>query len=150
MVKRHKVSEETKDALGYLYVKVDCPMTELEETVFPSETQSIVAMADGEYGTGAHDYLIRKSLGFKDGQAVYSKSFTPISFVKKLAGGKEIAGVQSEQLLIMLKDRHEKLNAKYPSEFHEKFIAGLNMALEAQRERVESRMGRGVMGKLEK
>ena len=59
-------------------------------------------------------------------------------------------GLQSEQLVIALIDRTQKLNAQYPSEFNNKMIAGLQMFLEACKERVQDRISRDVMGKLKK
>ncbi len=61
-----------------------------------------------------------------------------------------VAGLQSEQLVLVLLDRAVKLNARFPSDHNTKMIAGLEMFLEACKERVEERMTRGVMGELKK
>lgn len=73
-----------------------------------------------------------------------------IQFIQKLDDGTVIPGLQSEQLVLMLIDRHKKLNARFPSAQNEKMIQGLEMFLDASRERVEDRMNRGVMGDLKK
>lgn len=68
----------------------------------------------------------------------------------KVVNGKMVKGVYEEQLALVLLDRHKKLNARFPSPQNEKMITGLEMFLEACKERVQGRMERGVMGKLEK
>lgn len=99
---------------------------------------------------GAHNYQIKECLGFKDGKTEYVDSFQNIRFVKKQDDGTVVAGLQSEQLVYVLLDRTKKLNARFPSSHNEKMIAGLQMFLDAARERVEERMNRGVMGELKK
>lgn len=125
-------------------VKVD-----VDGSVFPSEEKTIQAVYDEPYG-GAHCYVIRESLGFVDGKAVYVDSEQVVQFIQKLDDGAIIPGLQSEQLVLALIDRHRKLNARFPSAQNEKMIRGLEMFLEASRERVEDRMNRGVMGELKK
>ncbi|WP_159461422.1 hypothetical protein [Dysgonomonas massiliensis] len=49
-----------------------------------------------------------------------------------------------------LLDRAKKLNGRFPSEYNKKMIEGLEMFLEACKDRVQDRIDRGVMGKLEK
>jgi hypothetical protein len=121
------------------------------DPVYPSKEITIVAEfdADDKY-LGAHNYFCYPSLGFEGGKPVYD--FTadriPINFVKKSENGTVVAGLQSEQLLLILIDRHQKLNAVFPSEYNDQFIAGVVMALEAMRQRVNDRVGRGVMGAL--
>jgi len=118
-------------------------------TVFPSTHESIFVETDDTYG-GAHHYRAQKSLGFNEGEAQYDPSFQSIDFVKKLDDGTLEPGLQSEQLALILLDRAEKLNKRFPSEQNEKMIAGLKMFIEACTERVQDRIDRGVMGDLKK
>lgn len=122
---------------------------DLDSTVFPSKEKTIQVINDATYG-GAHCYIIRECLGFKDGKTSYVDSKQVIQFIQKLDDGTVIPGLQSEQLVLMLIDRHKKLNARFPSAQNEKMIQGLEMFLDASRERVEDRMNRGVMGDLKK
>lgn len=103
---------------------------------------------DDENYEGAHLYSIRDCKGFNNGQTQYAKSFHDIQFVRKNDNGSIIPGLQSEQLVLVLLDRHKKLNARFPSTQNAKMIEGLQMFLDACRERVEERMNRGVMGEL--
>lgn len=129
----------------------------VECTVFPSTEKTIFVKQDS-YG-GAHHYRITNCLGFNpvsqnteyaiDKGLNYEKSQS-IDFVYKGEDGNFSEGLQSEQLVMMLIDRHKKLNAKFPSPHNEKAIAGLQMFLDACEQRVRERMQRGVMGKLEK
>ncbi len=101
----------------------------LDQTVFPSEEKTIQVLEDDIYG-GAHTYIIKNCLGFND--------------------GKMIPGLQSEQLVYVLLDRCQKLNARFPSPQNEKMMTGLQMFLDACKERVQDRLDRGVMGELKK
>lgn len=121
----------------------------VEGTVFPSEEETIQAHSDPVYG-GAHRYVIKDCLGFKDGNTSYDNSCQVIQFIQKHDDGTLMPGLQSEQLALVLLDRAKKLNARFPSPFNEKQIAGLQMFLDACKERVEERMNRGVMGELKK
>lgn len=121
----------------------------LDACVFPSEEKTIQVVNDATYG-GAHCYILRECLGFADGRTSYVNSEQVIQFIQKLDDGTVIPGLQSEQLVLALIDRHKKLNARFPSAQNEKMIKGLEMFLEASRERVEDRMNRGVMGDLKK
>jgi hypothetical protein len=121
----------------------------LEGTVFPSEEKTIEVMSLDEYG-GAHEYKITNCRGFNKGKTEYTGTQQTIKFIKKLEDGTIQKGLQSEQLVIMLLDRHKKLNDKFPSEQYEKMKTGLEMFLEASKERVEDRMKRNVMGNLKK
>lgn len=133
------------------YFGDDAPVAKvlLDSCVFPSEEKTIQAVYDETYG-GAHCYIIRECLGFADGRTSYVNSEQVIQFIQKLDDGTVIPGLQSEQLVLALIDRHKKLNARFPSAQNEKMIQGLEMFLEASRERVEERMNRGVMGELKK
>lgn len=121
----------------------------LDATVFPSEEKTIQVVYDEVYG-GAHCYIMRESLGFHNGKAEYIDDAQVIRFVQKTDGGIVIPGLQSEQLVLALLDRTQKLNARFPSDQNEKMMAGLQMFLDACRERVEDRIKRGVMGNLQK
>lgn len=121
----------------------------LDACVFPSEEKTIEAVYDRTYG-GAHCYVIRECLGFSDGRTSYVNTQQVFQFVQKLDDGTVIPGLQSEQVVLALIDRHRKLNARFPSPQSEKMIKGLEMFLEASRERVEDRIARGVMGDLKK
>lgn len=122
-------------------------MKMLDYRVFPSEDKTLFVDEDPIYG-GAHLYGCRNSLGFENGKALYADSYAEVRFVKTKDTGVTIPGLQSEQLAYILLDRCVKLNARFPSVFNEKMIAGLNMFLEACKERVEDRMNKGVMGQL--
>jgi hypothetical protein len=80
----------------------------------------------------------------------YDDSHQAIQFIQKLDDGRIISGIQSEQLVMILLDRHKKLNAHFPSAQNEKAMVGLQMFLDASRERIQERMNRGVMGELKK
>jgi hypothetical protein len=123
----------------------------LNSKVFPSEEETIYVHNDQDYG-GAHKYVFRNCLGFSDGKTQYDKNptFQTIQFVQKNEDGSMIPGLQSEQIVLALIDRQEKLNARFPSSFNTKALFGLQMFLDAQKERVEDRIARGVMGDLKK
>lgn len=124
-------------------------MKKLDYQVFPSEEKTIQVKDDPIYG-GAHYYIVKRSVGFKDGKAEYTDNEVVIPFVYKLDNGVTVPGVQSEQLAYILLDRCIKLNKRFPSKHNEKQIAGLKMFLEGCEDRVRERIERGVMGKLEK
>lgn len=121
----------------------------IDATVYPSDEPTISVVDDAVYG-GAHCYVIRECLGFADGKTQYTDTEQVVRFVRKNDDGAVVSGLQSEQLVLALLDRHEKLNARFPSEQNAKMIAGLRMFLEACEERVKERMERGVMGELKK
>jgi hypothetical protein len=123
----------------------------IDAKVFPSEDCTITVKDDAIYG-GAHEYCVIESLGFDPERnvAIHAGTVQTIRFVHKPDNAPMEAGVQSEQLAIVLLDRCQKLNARFPSAHNEKMMAGLNMFLDACKERVQERMDRGVMGKLQK
>jgi hypothetical protein len=121
----------------------------IEAAVYPSEVNSISVAHDDTYG-GAHCYCLQKSAGFENGQTKYVDEFAYIHFVQKNMDGTMQPGILSEQLVLALIDRHKKLNEVFPSAQAEKAIAGLQQFLDAQKERVDERMSRGVMGELKK
>jgi hypothetical protein len=118
--------------------------------VYPSTIQTVIVHDEDDAYSGAHKYSFTNCLGFSNGETQYAPSTQTIQFVQKLDDGTVVPGLQSEQLVIALIDRQKKLNARFPSPFNEKAIKGLEMFLEAQRERVQDRVGRGVMGNLQK
>lgn len=121
----------------------------IDQTVFPSEEKTVFVFDDADYG-GAHRYMFQNSIGFKDGKAEYVESLQDIQFVQKNEDGTMVPGVQSEQLVIALLDRTQKLNARFPSEFNEQMITGLRLFLAACHDRIEDRIKRNVMGELKK
>lgn len=122
----------------------------LMATVYPSIDRTIgVADTVDEYG-GAHRYVIFNCVGFNAGKTEYVPTTQEIQFIHKLPDGNVIPGLQSEQLVLMLIDRHEKLNAKYPSEQNARMIEGLKMFISACKDRVDERIKRGVMGELKR
>lgn len=122
---------------------------QLDAKVFPSEKNTIRVERDINYG-GAHKYEVQNCLGFTEGDSQYHHTVQGIQFVQRNDDGSIIPGLQSEQLALILLDRAKKLNARFPSPFNEKQIAGLQMFLDGCRERVEDRLSRGVMGELKK
>lgn len=121
----------------------------LNATVFPSDEKTISVEDDPIYG-GAHKYEIKNCVGFNNGKTEYVESTQVIQFVQKNDDGSMIPGLQSEQLVYALWDRHKKLNTRFPSPQNKKMVEGLEMFLNACQERVEERMARGVMGDLKK
>ncbi len=154
-----EVSTELFDNLD-----VDVIIHPVEPAVFPSNKLSVASFEGDGYKTGAHKYVFINCRGFENGESQYANTantedksekemaeiLQTIQFVHKLEDGTIIPGLQSEQVVIALLDRTNKLNEKYPSPQNVKMIAGLSMFLEACQERIEDRMSRGVMGKLEK
>jgi hypothetical protein len=124
-------------------------MKQLEFKVFPSEEQTIFVEDNDGYG-GAHNYSAKTSLGFNKGVAEYTENEINLRFVQKKDDGSMVDGLQSEQLVYILIDRTNKLNAKYPSGFNEEMLKGLNIYLDACKARIEDRLSRGVMGELKK
>lgn len=118
-------------------------------TVFPSTECTVVVEPDQDYG-GAHKYHFTDSTGFKDGKANYVESKQSIQFVQKNEDGSMTPGVQSEQLLIALIDRHKKLNAKFPSREGALAITKMEESLMWLEARVKERIARDVMGELKK
>jgi hypothetical protein len=126
-------------------------MKTLEKSnVYPSQMNTVILHEEDDVYGGAHCYSFTNCLGFAGGETQYTDSTQTIQFVQKLDDGRIIPGLQSEQIVIALIDRQKKLNARFPSSHSEKAIRGLETFLEAQRERVEERLQRGVMGDLKK
>lgn len=126
------------------------------EPVFPSTVQTVFPMdaEDRHLGVegyeGSHQYLMIDCLGFVDRETRYAESNQTIQFVEKLESGETIPGIQSEQLLIALIDRHKKLNTKFPSREGALAITKMEEALSWLERRVKERMYRGVMEELKK
>lgn len=124
----------------------------LDATVYPSTEKTIRVddKLDGpDYG-GAHCYNFQNCLGFADGQTLYENSYQEVNFVMKREDGTVQPGLQSEQLLLALIDRHKKLNEKFPSREGSLAITKMEEALHWLQARVKERMDRGVMGELKK
>lgn len=122
----------------------------LNRTVYPSSEKTILVAVDEDYG-GAHHYSFVNSLGHQDGEPKYDNdSGQSIQFVQKNLDGSMTPGVQSEQLLIALIDRHKKLNNKFPSREGALAITKMEEALHWLEARVKERVERGVMGELKK
>jgi len=119
----------------------------LPVAVFPSEVTSIAVKKDDEYG-GAHQYQFLNSRGYNNGKAEYDDSYQNIRFAKKEPGGTIIPGLQTEQLLFCIVDRHIKLNNKFPSDDGLKFIRKIEEAILCLEDRIRERISRGVMGEL--
>ena len=127
-------------------------MKQLNATVFPStdKTISVDDNLDGpDYG-GAHDYQFQNTLGFNNGKAELHDSYQTLRFVMKKEDGTMMPGVQSEQVLIVLIDRHKKLNEKFPSREGALAITKMEEALMWLERRKKERIDRGVMGDLKK
>lgn len=117
-------------------------------TVYPSEQVSVWADPNDRYG-GAHRYVTMNYLQYKDGKAIYDEAdLRQLLFVYKADDGTPSSGLLTEQLLLILLDRHAKLEAAFPHPSYAKLRMGLEMALEAQRDRVDDRVARGVMGEM--
>lgn len=121
----------------------------LERPVYPSGNRTVGVKADDTY-QGAHTYIFQNCLGFEDGRTKYDESAQVIQFVKKESDGSTTPGLQSEQLIIALLDRHKKLNDVYPDPRYDRMVACLQGFLQACKERVDERMDRGIMGQLKK
>lgn len=121
----------------------------LDGVVFPSTERTIVSLPQGDSFNGAHNYSIKPMLRYENG-AVCGLEGMPLTFVKQvpLEGGgvRWQAGVQSEQLLLVLLDRHEKMNAVFASDVHDEFMGHIAGALECLERRFRNRMDRGVAG----
>lgn len=129
--------------------KKEAQVKQLPLLVYPSKKETIAVTIDKDYG-GAHEYHIIESLGHDKGKPKYAGSEQKIHFVQKDLDGVVTPGLQSEQLLLVLIDRHKKLNAKFPSREGALAITKMEEALHWLEARVKERVGRGVMGDLKK
>jgi len=149
LVFKKEPTESSTDLPAFIYDIEHKNLKQLPYTVLPSEEKSISVEDDPIYG-GAHRYILKNSLGFNNGKAEYDKTETVIQFVQKNDDGTMIPGVQSEQLALILLDRTEKLNKRFPSRENQAMMDGLRVFLDACEDRVKNRMERGVMGDLKK
>jgi len=117
--------------------------------VFPSDEITVKVLEDDTYG-GAHFYELTNCLGFNNGKTEYINSTQCIQFIKKEEDGSILPGLQSEQLLIALIDRHKKLNERFPSREGALAITKMEEALHWLEARVKERIERNVMGDLKK
>jgi hypothetical protein len=124
-------------------------METLNCSVYPSTEKTISVNLDDTYG-GAHSYAMSNCLGFNNGKTEYAGYAQFIQFIKKEDDGTIIPGVQSEQLLLVLIDRHKKLNERFPSREGALAITKMEEALHWLEARVKERINRGVMGDLKK
>ena len=125
----------------------------LKKTIYPSDQKTIyVSNTEDEYG-GAHSYSVKyaakfneqtKQIDYNLGKAV------KLDFLKKNEDGSWNEGLQSEQLLLVLINRHEKLNAKFPSKDGSRAITHMKKALWYLEKRTKEREGRKVVGELKK
>ncbi len=124
-------------------------VAQLSAVVYPSDKKTIAVVLDGDYG-GAHEYTFLESVGHQKGKPKYVGSEQRIRFVQKNLDGTMSPGLQSEQLLLALIDRHKKLNGKFPSREGALAITKMEEALHWLQARVTERIARGVMGDLKK
>lgn len=121
----------------------------IDMSVYPSDQKTVYVKYDDLY-EGAHNYFITKTLGFHNGETNYVFDEQEIQFVKKDDNGDITPGIQNEQLIIMLLDRDEKLNNRFPHETYEEKKACLIRYLELCKNRIDDRIQRNVMGDLKK
>ncbi|MGM9533566.1 hypothetical protein [Intestinibacter sp.] len=125
---------------------------QIDDLIIYPNTKSTIEVVPTDGYNGAHRYRVQLSTGFNSKKNTYDyvDKTTTIQFVQKNDDGSIIPGLQSEQLALILLDRVKKLNERYPSPYNDIQIEGLTMYLQACSDRVEERINRGVMGKLEK
>ena len=116
-------------------------------SVFPSNEITISVKEDDIYG-GAHYYEFKNCKGFNNGTTEYTENYQTVQFIKKDDNGEITEGLQSEQLLIALIDRHKKLNTRFPSREGALAITKMEEALHWLESRVKERLIREVMGEL--
>ena len=117
-------------------------------SVYPSNVETIEFMNDDF--NGAHRYRIKLSRGYNQTKkrVDYSDKKTVIQFIQKNADGSVIPGLQDEQLILVMMDRLKKLDAKFHSDTVTKKMKALQDYLDACKERIDERLGRGVYGEL--
>lgn len=101
---------------------------EIKGFVYPS-TLNTIKVVDDQSG-GAYNYILQNSRGYNKGRVEYDDSTTKINFVKN-EDGSIIPGVQEEQLLLILLDRTKKLNKTNPNKWNDLKIQAFNVALDA-------------------
>lgn len=117
-------------------------------SVYPSNVETIEFMNDDF--NGAHRYRIKLSRGYNQTKkrVDYSDKKLVIQFIQKNADGSVIPGLQDEQLILVMMDRLQKLDAKFHSDTVTKKMKALQDYLDACKERIDERLGRGVYGEL--
>ena len=117
-------------------------------SVYPSNVETIEFMNDDF--NGAHRYRIKLSRGYNQTKkrVDYSDKKLVIQFIQKNADGSVIPGLQDEQLILVMMDRLKKLDAKFHSDTVTKKMKALQDYLDACKERIDERLGRGVYGEL--
>ena len=117
-------------------------------SVYPSNVETTEFMNDDF--NGAHRYRIKLSKGYNQTKkrVDYSDKKLVIQFIQKNADGSIIPGLQDEQLILVMMDRLKKLDAKYHSDTVTKKMKALQDYLDACKERIDERLGRGVYGEL--
>ena len=117
-------------------------------SVYPSNVETIEFMNDDF--NGAHRYRIKLSKGYNQTKkrVDYSDKKLVIQFIQKNADGSVIPGLQDEQLILVMMDRLQKLDAKFHSDTVTKKMKALQDYLDACKERIDERLGRGVYGEL--
>jgi hypothetical protein len=124
------------------------PIKLVDASVFPSPEKTISCIVtDGKF-QGAHDYLIRPMGSFDPATntTLYEDEGIPFLFVKKLDDGTFRPGIQTEQLLHMILDRHPKLNEVFAADTHDEFMGHIQGALNCLERRFRERIDRGVAG----
>lgn len=118
----------------------------VDAAVFPSQERSVFFRNTDR---GCDEYFIHEMIGYDktSDQPVYGQSRQQIKFVHGRGDGTMNYGLQSEQVVIMLIDRTKKLDKQIPSRHNAKMLQGLEMFLEACKERFDERMKAGVAGK---
>lgn len=117
---------------------------------FPSSFVSVKGLKEPDYDEPAHKFIVTPSLGFENGESVWALGGQmTLQFVKKLEDGTVIPGLQTEQLLRITLMRHTAFQKKFPSKENACFITHIQEALFWLQERVQERIDRGVMGKLQ-
>ena len=117
-------------------------------SVYPSNVETIEFMNDDF--NGAHRYRIKLSRGYNQTKkrVDYSDKKLVIQFIQKNADGSVIPGLQDEQMILVMMDRLKKLDAKFHSDTVTKKMKALQDYLDACKERIDERLGRGVYGEL--
>lgn len=122
--------------------------------VYPSEEDTVLVMnPPGDIYGGAHLYAFTPCLGFNKGNTTYCDNTVEmimLQFIQKNDDGTIIPGVQSEQVVLALIDRHKKMNNRFPSAQGIAQIATLEAFLELSKLRVDERIARDVMGELKR
>ena len=124
---------------------------ELEGIVFPSHQRTIFSAfnpEEDEYNGGAHHYCLNHCAGHGANDTVYLFSEQCIQFIHVREDGKVIPGIQDEQLLLVMIDRMNRLNDRFPSKYYVEIMTGLEQAREGMEKRKRERLHDEKLGKL--